>query len=114
MLEFSGGWCLIQCLFDGGSGRYDPQVEAFVHDPATLEYFFESVDRPSGVPSLMQMVIEGIGLPGSSTFSMKLKALAQHYMDMGPPPLTPEQIDRQRYAITDLLDDMRQPRSYLI
>ena len=87
-------------------------VEAFVHDPETLEYFFESVNRPSGVPSLMQMVIEGIEIPGSSAFSTELKAMAQHYMDMGPPALSPDQIDRQRYAITDMLDDIREPRSY--
>ncbi len=87
-------------------------VEAFVHDPETLEYFFESVNRPSGAPSLMQMVIEGIELPESSMFSAGLKKLAQQYMDMGPPKLTHEQIERQRYAITDMLDDIREPRSY--
>jgi hypothetical protein len=26
-------------------------IEAFIHDPATLEYFFLEVDRPSGVPA---------------------------------------------------------------
>lgn len=87
-------------------------VEAFVHDPETLEYFFESVDRPSGIPSLMQMVIEGIELPESSEFSVDLKALAQKYMNIGPPELSQDQIERQRYAITDMLDDIREPRSY--
>jgi len=87
-------------------------VEAFVHDAETLEYFFESVDAPSGMPSLMQMVIEGIELPERSETSTRLKALAQRYMDIGPQPLSQEQIDRQRYAITDMLDDIREPRSY--
>lgn len=87
-------------------------VEAFIHDPETLEYFFESVNAPTGIPSMMQMVIEGIELPKANDDSGKLKQLAQHYMDMGPPALTQEQIDRQRYAITDMLDDIREPRSY--
>jgi hypothetical protein len=87
-------------------------VEAFVHDPETLEYFFENVDAPSGIPSLMQMVIEGIELPKCSEVSTRLKALAQRYMALGPHPLSQEQIDRQRYAITDMLDDIREPRSY--
>ena len=38
-------------------------VEAFVHDPETLEYFFVDVDRASGVPALPQMVVEGIEIP---------------------------------------------------
>ena len=34
-------------------------VEAFVHDPDTLRYFFYEQDIPSGVPSLPSMVLEG-------------------------------------------------------
>src|SRR5437870_5385934 len=35
-------------------------VEAFVHDPETLNYFFLEIDRPSGIPALPQMVQEGV------------------------------------------------------
>src|SRR4051794_40453736 len=43
------------------SFRFDGYpVEAFVHDPTTLEYFFLEVDRPSGVPTLPQMIAEGV------------------------------------------------------
>ena len=31
-------------------------VEAFVHDPETLRYFFFEVDSPTGIPSLPAMV----------------------------------------------------------
>ena len=31
-------------------------IEAFVHDYQTLHYFFKHVDKPTGEPSLMQMV----------------------------------------------------------
>lgn len=87
-------------------------VEAFVHDSQTLHYFFVEVDRPSGVPSLPQMVKEGLEIPDSNAFSRSLKALATSVIDMGPPVLTPEDDRNLRYGITDLLDDMRAPRSY--
>jgi len=46
------------------SFRFDGiPVEAFVHDPQTLNYFFLEVDRPSGVPALPQMVQEGVEIP---------------------------------------------------
>jgi hypothetical protein len=38
-------------------------VEAFVHDPETLRYFFLRTDYPSGVPSLAHMVSTGRPLP---------------------------------------------------
>src|SRR5262245_32015520 len=51
-------------------------VEAFVHDPETLEYFFLEIDRPSGIPALPQMVVEGIEVPASSELSRELKRRA--------------------------------------
>jgi predicted nucleotidyltransferase len=87
-------------------------VEAFVHDTETLNYFFLEVDRPSGVPSLPQMVKEGIEIPGANAVAQSLKALANSVIEMGPPALTPEDDRKLRYVITDLLDDIRDPRSY--
>ena len=86
-------------------------IEAFVHDPATLEYFFRSVDRPSGVPSLPNMVAEGIEIPEPSEFSKKLKGLAKEVIDQGPPPWSHEDRDHSRYVITDLVEDLKAPRS---
>ena len=63
-------------------------VEAFVHDPETLNYFFLEVDRPSGVPSLPQMVIEGIEIPGPtdvSRSSKKLDEIEEFDDDFGNP-----------------------------
>src|SRR5262245_10879787 len=62
-------------------------VEAFVHDPETLEYFFVEVDRPSGMPMLMHMVVEGIEIPEPTDVSRALKRRALEIMDAGPPPL---------------------------
>jgi hypothetical protein len=35
-------------------------VEAFVHDPETLKYFFFEVDLPSGVVPSLAIVMEGL------------------------------------------------------
>jgi predicted nucleotidyltransferase len=86
-------------------------VEAFVHDPETLNYFFLEVDRKAGVPSLPQMVVEGIEIPDSSEASRLLKELAASVLAMGPPPLSLQDRDALRYGVTDLVDDIREPRS---
>lgn len=86
-------------------------IEAFVHDPATLEYFFVEVDRPIGIPSLAQMVVEGIEIPGPSPTSRGLKQRAAAVIEAGPPALEAEREQRMRYFVSDLLDDLRPPRS---
>ncbi|MDB4877876.1 MAG: nucleotidyltransferase protein [Gemmatimonadetes bacterium] len=87
-------------------------VEAFVHDVETLNFFFYHVDRPSGVPALPQMVLEGIEIPEPTSDSQALKRLAASVIAMGPPALTDDDRRRMRYEITDTLDDLRAPRSY--
>jgi predicted nucleotidyltransferase len=86
-------------------------VEAFVHDPSTLEYFFLEVDRPSGVPALPQMVLEGIEIPEPTAMSRDLKQRAAALIETGPPQLDAENERRMRYFVSDLLDDLRAPRS---
>lgn len=86
-------------------------VEAFVHDPATLEYFFMEVDRPSGIPSLAQMVVEGVETPTPTALTRQLKARAAAVIHAGPPALDAETERRMRYFVCDGLDDLRAPRS---
>ena len=86
-------------------------VEAFVHDPETLNYFLYEIDRPSGVPSLAQMILEGIEVPEPTEVSRSLKHLASSVIALGPPALSDEDIRKFRYNITNLVDDIRQPRS---
>jgi predicted nucleotidyltransferase len=76
-------------------------VEAFVHDPVTLEHFFEA-DRLRGVPALMRMVGE---------LSARLKRRAAEIIEAGPPPWDEEELTLRRYRLTDWVDDMRFPRS---
>jgi hypothetical protein len=86
-------------------------IEAFVHDPETLNYFLFEVDRPSGIPSLAQMIFEGIEIPEPNDVSRSLKQLATSVMQLGPPELSEEDVRKLRYDITNLADDIRQPRS---
>lgn len=85
-------------------------VEAFVHDPETLEHFVE-IDRQRGVPSLMRMVLEGVEVPGPSEFSRTLKQRASEIYDAGPPRLDDEELLLMRYRLTDWVDDIREPRA---
>ncbi|HEY0173866.1 MAG TPA: nucleotidyltransferase domain-containing protein [Pyrinomonadaceae bacterium] len=85
-------------------------VEAFVHDPSTLEQFFEA-DRLRGVPALMSMVGEGLEVPGASEFSSRLKRRAAELLEAGPPPWGEEELTLRRYRLTDWVDDMKFPRS---
>ncbi len=94
------------------SFRFDGlPVEAFVHDPETLEYFFVAVDRQSGIPTLPQMVFEGVEIPEPTELSERLKRRAADLMAAGPPILDDEAEQRLRYLVSDLLDDLRAPRS---
>jgi len=84
-------------------------VETFVHTPETLTYFFE-IGVESGNPSLAAMVSEGIEVPCKNHLSEKLKALANEVL-AHPPEISVEEIRDFRCWITDLIDDIREPRS---
>jgi len=101
----------IPCAFRESffSGKWP--VEAFVHDPHTLEYFFREVDRPSGFPALPSMIAEGIEIPGVTEFSDTLKRLSVATLNEGPPKWSEKDLKNSRYAITDLIEDMKDPRS---
>ena len=89
----------------------DWPVEAFVHDAETMRHFFLEVDRPIGSASLAEMVSEGHEVPGPSELSTRLKELAQQVIAEGPSALSESEIHDWRYQISELLDDIREPRS---
>ena len=88
-------------------------IEAFVHDPETLNYFFREVDGKDGVPSLPSMVLEGSVIPENHELAFNLKSLAKQVLDEKPSEWSEETIYQQRYGITDLIDDLREPRNTL-
>ncbi len=86
-------------------------VEAFVHDPETLNYFFREVDAKDGTPALPYMVVEGQAIPDSHPLSFQLKSLADRVLDLGPAKYSEEQLRNLIYGISDLLDDLKSPRN---
>lgn len=88
----------------------DFSVETFVHTPETLNYFICDIDRPNTVASLARMVSEGIEIPKKSELSEKLKHLANENL-ANPPKISEDEKCAIRCHITDLIDDIRAPRS---
>jgi len=86
-------------------------LEAFIHDPQTLEFFFREIDRPSGVPSLPNMVSEGIELLRETKFGSLMKDLASRVLAEGPIIWSQQDRENSRYAISDMVEDIREPRN---
>lgn len=86
-------------------------VEAFIHDPETLRYFFEQVDPMIARPTLAEMVSEGLVVPAATELTADMKRLAGESLKAGPPELTEEEIQDRRYHISELIDDIREPRT---
>ena len=86
-------------------------IEAFHHDEGTLTYFMDD-DIQRGRPSMPQMILEGIVLPTPNPESDSLKQYAKTVL-ASPSVLSKEEIKHQRYAITDIVDDLRAPRSIM-
>jgi len=85
-------------------------VEAFCHDPQTLNYFFD-LDIKSGFPSLPSMVAESIVIPQATAIADRARKLAREILQSGPPAWDASTLDRARYMISDLIDDIRAPRN---
>ncbi|GHA16691.1 nucleotidyltransferase [Devosia pacifica] len=82
-------------------------IEAFVHDLGTLAYFLEDLDRASGLSTLANLVRDGLPVPGMPQRLLSdAKAMADRVLALGPPAIDREAIDRRRYLITNLLDDL--------
>ncbi len=86
-------------------------VEVFVHDLQTFEYFMHKVDVPVGVPELATMVSEGVELPLATDLSRRFKQAASQSLEAGPPKWADSDIDNSRYVISDLIEDIKDPRN---
>jgi hypothetical protein len=89
----------------------DWPVEAFIHDPYTLEFFFRHIDHQIGRATLAEMIVEGHEVPGPTALTERLKAMAREALSAGPPPLPAEEIADRRYHISELIDDIREPKT---
>lgn len=87
------------------------KVDAFIHDMDTLRYFFEKVDKTSGILALPKMVLDGTIITPVSAFSEEIKNLARTTLEAGPPKWNQADIDKERFFITDKLDDILSPQN---
>lgn len=87
----------------------DFPVECFVQTPETLNYFFEA-DAKTFVPSLAAMVAEGVEVPARTDLSARLKDSAKELLSH-PPKISDKDVRHLRGWLTNLIDDIRAPRS---
>lgn len=80
-------------------------IDTFVHDPATIEYFFNHIDKNALVLALPRMVVEGIEITETSDLSRALKDKAQTFLDSSP-VVSAKELERRRFQITDAVDDL--------
>jgi|SRR5271163_2544908 len=86
-------------------------IEAFAHDPGTLAYFCQEIDRPSGLPVLPTMIAEGIAvLSEPSALLQEARQIAAETFRSGPPPLAAETVRARRYAITEFAATLAEDR----
>jgi hypothetical protein len=86
-------------------------VETFVHDPETLEHILAE-DRENGIPAIAHMIHEGVAIPQTNGLSQALKHKVALYLADGPSPRTAQREYWLRYSITNLVDDLRDPRGW--
>jgi Nucleotidyltransferase domain len=89
----------------------DWPVEAFIHDEDSLEYFLRELDPEIGRATLAEMIAEGHEVPQATPFTLKLKEMARSAIETGPPALSAAAIEDRRYHISELIDDLREPKN---
>ncbi|MEY9927142.1 hypothetical protein ABH926_001767 [Catenulispora sp. GP43] len=80
----------------------DWPVELFVHDEQTLDAWLAK-KRPERKPTLYRMVGHGTAIVGDPAGR---QARCRAVLEAGPGPMGPAQLERARYGLTDLLDDL--------
>ena len=83
----------------------DWPVELFVQRTDTIGAWFAK-DTARRRPSLARMCGQGVILADADGTGAAIRERALAVLDAGPPPLTPAELDRRRYGLTDLLDDL--------
>jgi predicted nucleotidyltransferase len=81
-------------------------IEAFVHSEDSLRSFF-AADIERRRPSLPNMAAEGVILVDTDGYGPRIQDEARALLAEGPAPLTQEEMEDWRYALTDVLDDFK-------
>lgn len=85
-------------------------IDAFIHDPETLIYFFERIDIPSFSPTLPYMVAHGLQVPQETPLGNKLQQKALQLLNTSSKG-DQSTLTTRRFLITDLIDDLRVVRN---
>ncbi len=80
-------------------------VELFVHVPASVRHFVEK-DLARRRPTMARLVATGIPLV-SGDGGAEVRAYCERTLETGPARPAPDELAMARYALTDLLDDLR-------
>lgn len=89
----------------------DTLVEAFLHDPHSLNVFYGK-DRDRARPVLAHMISDSVDL-NPSIFSFDLREQAQRQVAKGPYEWTQAEIERSRFEITDLTDNIKDAEDHV-
>ena len=101
----------LDCAFRESFFESGWPVEVFAHDRETIEYYFLEEDLPSAIGGLMWMVHDGIALPSTTALNAAVKDRAIELIRAGPIPWDDAALDRSRYTLTNLLDDLIDARN---
>jgi hypothetical protein len=80
-------------------------VELFVHDPVSIGTYFAK-DAARHKANLARMCTGGVVLADAGGVADQIIAQAQAVLAAGPAPVTKAELERRRYGLTDLLDDL--------
>ena len=86
-------------------------IDAFIHDLDTLKYFCRRLEASDGKPALINMILHGQEILAQNSVSMEAKVIAAEALANGPNPWNQAQIDKERFLITDILDDIKSPKN---
>ena len=87
------------------TSTYEGQlVEAFVYGRDALSLWLKK-GRDEGRPVLDRLIAHGVSL-SEGKVAESLVVAARRALDAGPAPIDPEQLNRRRYALSALVDDV--------
>lgn len=86
-------------------------IDAFIHDLDTLRYFCGKLEASDGKPALINMILQGQEILAQNSLSIEAKVIAADALANGPDAWNQAQIDKERFLITDILDDIKSPKN---
>jgi aminoglycoside 6'-N-acetyltransferase len=86
-------------------------IDAFIHDLDTLRYLCGKLEASDGKPALINMILQGQEILAQNSVSIEAKSIAADALANGPDAWNQAQIDKERFLITDILDDIKSPKN---